>query len=54
MNQYGANILATVRSAEFDAEATASRRAAAVRERPADRTPSVAVRRFPAHRAATT
>ena len=54
MNEYGAHILATVRSSEFAAEAAESRRAAAVRERSTWRTPAAARRRIPAQRPATT
>jgi hypothetical protein len=54
MNQYGAHILATVRSSEFAAEAAESRRAAAVRERATERVPATAGHRIPAQRPATT
>jgi len=45
MNQYGAHILATIRRTEFAAEATASRRAAALRERSTDQPRSSATDR---------
>jgi hypothetical protein len=54
MNQYSAHILATVRGSEFAAEAAESRRAAAVRKHPTERTRATASRRIPAQRPATT
>ncbi len=54
MDHYGAHILATTRRTEFAADAAASRRAAAIRERSADESPSpVRGRRIRAPRPAT-
>ncbi|HEV7652328.1 MAG TPA: hypothetical protein VGP26_29595 [Actinophytocola sp.] len=53
MDQYGAHILATIRRAEFAADAAAARLAAAVRE-PGRSPAAIAGRRIPAPRPATT
>jgi hypothetical protein len=54
MDHYGAHILATTRRTEFAADASASRRAAAARERSVDQLPSfVAGRTIRARRPAT-